>query len=184
MLDQFSLYSTKGPLSNLALSFVGLQKLIVAIAYITGVALVVRGIMMYRIFANQTYGSAQRGELAGPLVFLIIGAVLIYFPTTMHTSVATLYGSNDIMAASELVAYNSVTKSEQFAEFASLIAKYLRLIGFIAFVRGWIILSKMGHQGSQPGSIGKGVTHVISGVLLINIIETVKILATTFGFNI
>jgi len=50
-------------------------------------------------------------------------------------------------------------------------------------VRGWLILSKMGHPGAQPGSVAKGIVHVIGGILLINIVNTVNMLASTFGYT-
>lgn len=162
-----------------------LTKLIVAISYISGVALAVRGIMMYRIFANQTFGSQQRGEIAGPLVFLVVGVILIYFPSTITTSNLTVFGVPEISHTSELLNYDGVQNSyTRWIKVKWLILKYLSLIGLIAFLRGWIILSKMGHSGSQPGSVGKGLTHVVGGILLINIVQTVQILAKTLGFTI
>ena len=65
----------------------------------------------------------------------------------------------------------------------NIILKYLSLIGLIAFLRGWVILSKMGHSGSQPGRVGKGITHSGGGILLINIVQTTQILANTFGYS-
>lgn len=174
-------------LKNLTSAYNSLVLLVVAISYVTGISLVVRGLMMYRIFANQTFGSAQRGEMAGPLVFIIVGTILIYFPSTLNTSVSTLFGSMDAdiisAGASEMIGYQSLSKVEHWQEIADVVIKYVKFIGLIAFVRGWIILSKMGHSGSQPGSVGKGTIHIIGGILLINIVDTFNMLATTFGYT-
>lgn len=168
-------------LTNLGQSFFGLQKLIFVLSYVIGFSLVARGLMMYRIFANQTYGSQQRGEIAGPLVFLVVGVVLLYFPTTINTSLSTFFGTSELGTLQELAAYYKPHRSVHWYQTQDVIIKYLKLVGLIAFIRGWIILAKMGHAGAQPGSIGKGIIHVIGGVILINIIDTLKILGKTFG---
>lgn len=168
---------------QLAESLDDLTRLIVAISYVTGIALTLRGVMMYRAFANQTYGSAQRGELAGPIVFLIVGVILIYFPSTISSAMQTVYGVPYVSHTSEILAYKSTGELARWFKIKWVILKYLSLIGLIAFLRGWVILAKMGHSGSQPGSVGKGITHIVGGILLINIVQTVQILAKTVGFS-
>lgn len=165
-------------------AFYNLESLVIAMSYVIGVTLIIRGIMMYRIFANQTYGSAQRGEIAGPLVFLVVGTVLIYFPSTISASVNTLFGTSQIAGFESLVSYQNVGPSVRLHLLQDVIISYVQLIGLIAFIRGWVILSKMGHSGSQPGSIGKGVIHIVGGVILINLIGTITVLANTLGFQI
>lgn len=176
-------FSISSALANLTTSFYGLERLIVALSYIIGLSLVVRGVMMYRIFANQTYGSAQRGEIAGPMVFLVVGTILIYFPTTMHSSMNTMFGTTEMGTMGDLAPYlkNSSQNTIYFLE--NVVVKYFKLIGLIAFLRGWIILSKMGHPGAQPGSVGKGIIHVVGGVILINIIGMIHVLAYSFGIQ-
>ena len=169
---------------NLSITFEGLKRLIVAISYVTGIALIARGLLMYRIFANQTYGSQQRGEIAGPLVFLIVGGILCYFPSSVDTTLLTVFGSTEIELISNPIAYDQSASMAKWHTIKKIVISYMTLIGLIAFVRGWIILSKMGHQGSQPGSVGKGVTHIIGGILLINCVKTATIIAQTFGYQL
>jgi len=178
-----SSFSLDIALNNLAAAFGTLRALIIAISYVSGLALMIRGVMMYRIFANQTFGSAQRGEIAGPMVFLFVGALLFYFPSTMDTSLITLFGSTDIADSSSIVGYANLSGIAKWQAIADICVKYLTLVGYIAFVRGWLILSKMGHPGAQPGSVAKGIVHVIGGILLINIVNTVNMLASTFGYT-
>ena len=171
-------------LQNLSDTYEALKALVAAISFITGVALIFRGIAMYRIFANQTFGSAQRGEFAGPMVFIIVGAILVYYPSTIDISLQTIFGpgSSKVKDITEMIAYDKIASSQKWAAISGVLVKYMTLIGFIAFIRGWIILSKMGHSGSQPGSIAKGITHLVGGILLMNIVGTVNLIAATFGF--
>lgn len=168
-------------ITNLTESFDSLVHLVTGASYIIGIFLIAKGIMSLSVFGRQTMSSAQRGEVSGPVVWIFVGALLMYLPTTLETGLTTVYGDADLAAAGDIMAYAPVTAGENWEQLSNVIIKYVKLVGLIAFVRGWIILSKMGHAGAQPGSMGKGLTHVIGGILLINVVETVNILATTFG---
>lgn len=178
-----SSFSLDMMLNNLQASFGNLQKLVFAISIVIGISLMVRGVMMYSVLARQTMSSAQKGEIAGPMVHIFVGALLIYIPSTMSSSLTTIFGSDQLGSAGDMIAYSSLSGVEKWQQISNIIVEYMKLIGLIAFVRGWVILSKMGHAGSQPGSIGKGVIHLIGGVLLINIVDTINILAQTFGYT-
>jgi len=170
-------------LNQLSASFNSLQALVITFSYIIGLTLIVRGVMMYRIFASQTMSSAQKGEIAGPMVFILVGTFLLYFPSTLKTTLITVFGDDNIAGATDLIAYEALDGVDKWAAISSVVIKYMKLIGLIAFVRGWVILSKMGHSGAQPGSLGKGIIHVVGGVFLINIVDTFNILATTLGYT-
>lgn len=178
-----SSFSIDIALSNLAASVTSLKRLVIALSYVIGLTLIVRGVMMYRVFGTQTMSSAQKGELAGPLVFIMVGSFLLYFPSTLSTTLTTVFGDDNIAGVTDLVAYKQISGVEKWGAITDVVVKYMYLIGLIAFVRGWVILSKMGHSGAQPGSLGKGIIHVIGGVLLINIVDTFNILATTLGYT-
>lgn len=182
MIDA-SHFSLDLALQNLSAAFTGLKTLIVALSYVIGVGMTVKGLMMYRALANQTLSTAQRGELAGPMVWIIVGVILIYFPRTLESTMLTVFGTTDTSPASALLPWATQSSAARWQEISEVIVNYVKLIGYIAFLRGWIILSKMGHQGAQPGSIGKAIIHVIGGILLVNIIDTVNLLSRTFGLT-
>ena len=116
------------------------------------------------------------------MVHILVGAVLIYFPSAINVSLITVFGTDTILDVSSMLGYAEIQRVVQWQEITTLIVWYLHLIGIIAFLRGWVILSKMAHPGSQPGSVGKGITHIIGGILLINIVATMKIVASTLGY--
>lgn len=180
MIDP-SQFSFDLAIQNLSKAFESLWTLVIAMTYVIGLGMTAKGVMMYRIFANQTFGSAQRGEIAGPMVWIIIGCSLIYLPQTMSMSMTTAFGTADTGQISELIGYTTLSSVEKWRQISGIIVSYLKLIGLIAFIRGFVILSKMGHTGAQPGSIGKGIVHIVGGVLLVNIVDTVNMLAATFG---
>lgn len=168
-------------LENLSKTFSAISFLVVTIAQIIGVVLVFRGIAMYKIFATQSLSSAQRGELAGPFVHVVVGAILIYVGSSIDVSIETIFGST--ASEGDIKAYLPPGTDEKWQALLAVLVKYFKLVGLLAFVKGWIILSKMGHAGSQPGSMAKGLTHIVGGILLMNLVDTMRLLACTFGFT-
>ena len=89
------------------------------------------------------------------------------------------FGENSILAYNQLPAGFNFTGTNG----GQAILKLLQVIGVISFVRGWVLLARSQGQGSQPGSMGKGVIHIFGGVMLMNIVATVNIVYNTLGVN-
>ncbi len=181
MAFDFSSMDVGAAVNNLTGAFSSLTNLVIAISYITGVALVFRGFAMYRAFGQHITMQSKGGEVAGPMVFIVVGAMLIYLPSTLGSSMITIFGT-ETADTSSLLSYSPNEGGQNWENISEVLRSYMNLIGMIAFVRGWIILAKMGHPGAQPGSVAKGITHVVGGVLLINIVATVNALKQLFGF--
>ena len=80
--------------------------------------------------------------------------------------------------------YNSLNLSSTFFSNAGNISAnvflFVQVIGYVAFIRGWIIIAKSSSQGGgQHGSFGKGLMHVFGGVLGINIVQTLNVINNT-----
>lgn len=176
-------FSLDQALANLTASFNGIYSLVVSLSVVIGIFMAVKGVMGFKTIATQTFSSAQRGELAGPIIHIVIGVLLIYLPQTTTTGLTTIFGSASVSASSELIGYNSISHSAKWQDIADVVLMYTKLIGLIAFIRGWVILSKMAGSQNQPGSVGKGMIHVIGGILLINIVDTFNLLASTLGYT-
>ncbi|MES2212199.1 MAG: hypothetical protein V4490_03570 [Pseudomonadota bacterium] len=185
LFQQSSSFDFTNMIANLMSAVYSIQNLVVAISYLMGVSLIARAIFLYKTFGQQVTQASRPGELAAPIVQMFVGAMLIYLPNTLDTSLNTLYGGgmDSIANASSLIGYNTISTFGNWSQLSNVIVHYMQLIGLISFVRGWILLSKLGHAGEQPGNFSKGLTHIIGGILLINVVDTINILATTFGFQ-
>ena len=172
-------------LTNLANAFNDIQLLLTAFAYVAGLIMVARAIMMLKAFGQHITQMSSRGEVAGPIVYLIVGAILLYLPSTLDVSLNTVFGTgaDNLQGANDLLAYASVTADDKWRRILDIIVKYTKLVGLIAFLRGWFIMAKMGDPGVQPGSMAKGLTHLAAGVLLMNIVGTFKLLGNTLGYS-
>lgn len=182
-------------LRNLRELVIPLTQLMLTLSFVIGISLIWRGISMLKKF-----GSAQQGaEVAGPMVYLFVGAILIWIPSSSNILADSLfggtggYGGNNLFssgrfdysrlgAGSKLIGYaGGSSLNAQWSAIADTLVLYVQFIGLIAFIRGWLIVSKSGMPGQQPGSISKGITHIVGGVICINFIQFVKLVQVTLG---
>jgi intracellular multiplication protein IcmC len=77
---------------------------------------------------------------------------------------------------------DTVNSAVLAADVQIAILRLVQIIGVIAFIRGWLILAQSARQGSQP-VIGRALTHIIGGILAINIIGTKNVIWATFGLS-
>lgn len=180
-------FSFQRMVDNLNALVTNIELLITAFAFVAGIFMIAKGLMMYRAFGQHITQMSQRGEMAGPAVYILVGAMLVYIPSTINMGLTTIFSGNVTLGttkgANQLITYSSTSAFTQWQELSVVIVNYLKLLGLIAFIRGWFILSKMSAPGQQPGTAGKGVTHLIGGVLLMNVVDSINIIAATFGFQ-
>ncbi len=163
-------------LTNLSLNIPAVMQMVTAFAYIAGLFFVVEGIIeLRRVGESRTMMSQEHG-FKKPLVRLIIGGFLIYLPSAVQTGIATLwevpYPTAYIANAGSASAWQVVINNS---------FTILQLIGVIAFIRGLIILAQIGGHG-QP-VFWRGMTHIIGGILCINMYDTVTMVENTLGLG-
>jgi len=187
-------------LSNLQAIVVPMVNLILLFSGLAGIVFIFKALIHMKKF-GQT-GQHQPGEVSGPMVELLVGTVLLYLPTTTNLSLATLFGSgsmagftsisNNVFSSStlnfaaggtgqDLLQYSDNTGlSGAFSSLANTLVLYIQFIGFLSFVRGWFIIAKAdGRSGGQPGTLGKGVIHIIGGLIAVNFVAAITIIQQT-----
>ncbi len=162
---------------NLFATAVDLEMLVMVISYIAGIVMIMRGIALYKALGQNLNQGGRGGEIAGPFVYIIVGFFLIYFPNFFNTALYTIYGTTELGTAT----YTGTDTTVNWSNVYNLITRYCRLIGVISFFRGLLLMSKAGEQGTQPGTITKGMIHVIAGVMIYNVWGTVQAIQFTFG---
>lgn len=171
--------------------------LIFLLCYLSGVVLITRGLMMLKALAMPLTQMSRQGEIGGPLVYIIVGSILVYLPamgdvasnTLLGDAYGTIFNSNKIdltalgTAADELLSYgNNTGYNAQWLDFFNTLVLLIQFVGFLAFARGWFIISKAGQPGVQPGVISKGIIHIVSGVIAINFVPMMTIVRNSiFG---
>lgn len=155
-------------------SFDALIKLVKFSAYIIGIFLVLGS-----IFKFSQIGTNPQITLKTPLTMFVAGIGIFALVGTVSIATQTLAmgsGPGDIF-----VQGGDGWTAQTMAAMKGVLT-FIRLIGYIAFIRGWLIINQYGQggQGAQ-GGLGRGITHIFGGVAAINVTFTAQILANTFA---
>jgi intracellular multiplication protein IcmC len=164
-------------LQTLDASIPAMQDLIMSAAYLLGIIFIANALYKFRLIGDYRHMMSQPTDLKGPLGSLIVGAMLIYLPGIFSAATYTLWNQ-----ATGMMAYNPSGNSSEFQEIYNVSVDIMQLVGIIAFIRGWIILAKLGDHGQQ-GGIPKALAHIIGGVLAYHISATIYVFQATFGFT-
>lgn len=157
--------------ANAQASFDALIKLVQFSAYIIGLFLVVGS-----IFKFSQLGSNHQMSPKTPIIMFCCGIGIFALTGTVSIMTATMAmgsGPGSILLPS------SSSLSGTTAAAMQGVLTFIRLIGYIAFIRGWFLLNQAG-QG-KDGVIARGLTHIAGGVGAINVVILGHILAATFA---
>lgn len=162
-------------LANIAAQIPNLTRMTTAIAYVMGFYFVMMGIFKLKEYGEARTMMSSQKSLQGPIVYLVVGAFLIYIPTAIQVGMSTFW-TNPTPYGYETGDQN------QWTQFLSVCFAIIQFVGLVAFIRGLVILSKLS-QGGHQGELSKGMTHIIGGIFCINIYQTVNVILVTLGLN-
>lgn len=168
--------SAEDVLTNLNNNLEPAMGMLVGAAYIMGLVLVVRGILKFKKLAELHNQMASAADIGSAIMFVFIGALLIWSPGFFEASTYTIFGSDN----SNLMSYDQVGNSS-YSIWKKTLIHVMQIIGAIAFIRGWAIIAHSTDANSQPGQFTKGLTHVIGGLLCYHIIAFLDVLNQTLG---
>ena len=151
---------------------------VIAFCFIAGIVLIMRAILLAGR-AGEGPGALGRSGLWTILGHFAIGALLIALPSTIESSVATLFGSNEIEEPSMIFAYAPQMLAPASTDAARKIIVSLltvvQFIGLIGLVRGLFLLNQAPSHPGQ-GLIGRGTTHLVGGAFAMNIVVFVSMI--------
>ncbi|MDR3450699.1 MAG: hypothetical protein P4M15_13320 [Alphaproteobacteria bacterium] len=160
-----------------------LTALVQVIANVAGVFMMLRGLMK-----ASKYGFDPRANsIHSILVNIGFGAILFTIGGNFSMVMASLFGSSSVTdpSASSVLSWGFVSQlgggSQQFATAVAAGLTFVQVIGFIAFVRGWLIMKKVVEGGGGNVTLAQGITHIAGGAMAINIFMMLKIFDKTFG---
>jgi intracellular multiplication protein IcmC len=193
-------------LTNLATLIEPITQMVLAVSVVSGIVFIFKGIAMLHNFGQAQNMMSKPHGVAGPFIYIGIGAILMYMPATTNVfslsilgNVPMLFSSNDVVelvgesgnftvktsaqyeknASNKLMDYaTDFGLGQEWSNLIDTIVMFIQLIGFIAFVRGWFILASVGNPGgAQQGAFAKGLIHIIGGIIAINFIPAMKAIA-------
>jgi len=163
-------------LTTFATATPNLMRLVTAMAYVIGMFLVIAAIAGMKHFGEMRTMQSQDHSVSGPIIEFLVGAALLYLPSSVQTGLSTFWETTN--------PYAYVTAaSDQYTVFINACYGIVQLIGAIAFIRGLLILKHAGSGRAQHGELTKAVAHLVGGILCINIYNTIQMLQASVGWG-
>lgn len=153
-------------------------RFIAAVSYIGGFWFVFSALQELKVYGQARTMMPSNANIAGPLTKMIGGILMMFFPGFVNVSIYTLWN----YGISGVLVYPTSGKAG-WTEITEGVVALIRVIGYIAFVRGLILMVRSSRQGSPPGMMGKALTHLIGGILAVNILGTISAIKGTFGWT-
>lgn len=151
-------------------------RLTTAVTFVMGLFFAFRSFFEFKIYGEMRVMMSHSTNVMKPLSTLVVAIILLFWPDVVQHAMVTFF--------QEKRPWTPEGHGFDPTSIYVMIGQVVQLLGFIAFIRGWILLARAAHQGGQqPGIIGKGITHIVGGVLAINIFETWRIIQATFGLS-
>lgn len=165
-------------LENIAKNLIPVERLVTGSAYIIGIFFAIKAIMGLKAMGESRSSMAGgQNHVKESVIYIVVASIFIYFPTALDIMIATTFGQPGIYG------YPNNDSAAFIFGGSSMIGQSLttivQVIGIIAFVRGWILISRASGHGQQPGGTGKGLIHVLGGILAMNIVLTLQIINNT-----
>lgn len=173
--DANTTLSAADMLVNFAKNIPNLMRMVTAVAYVMGLWFVIAGVIKLKHAGEMRTQMSHEHSLKGPMIYLSVGAALMYLPNAVQVGMSTFWTQPN--------PYGYLQEQDQWSEFFNTCYLVVQLFGVIAFIRGLVILSHVGGQGGQHNSFGKGLTHIIGGILCINIYQFVQVIMITLGIQ-
>lgn len=163
-------------ITNLSQSIPNLMQLVTALAYVMGMLMVIRGVYGLKRYGEQrtSHSTSDEHSLKGPLLLILVGAALIYLPTSVNVGLSTFWSEPNPYA------YQTNASQGSWDDLLNSVFLIVQLIGTIAFIRGLIILT---HTSSHQGGFGKAMAHIVGGILCINIYQFLQVIFNTLGIG-
>lgn len=163
-------------LINLSNIYPNIWKMVTAFCYVAGFSLALRGVYHLKAYGELRTMMSTQTSLKTPIVFFIVAAVMMFIPTAFSIASSTVFGYGSPLS------YTQIDSSLDPAMLKALVG-LVNIVGLISFVRGWFILVAHAQQPGGQATIGKAATHIIGGLLAMNVVGLGKIIWNTFGFN-
>lgn len=162
-------------ITNLGSSLSGIWRLVTASSYILGMIFIFRGVYQLKLYGDLRTMMSTQTNFKATLMLFLVGAMLIFYQPATEVFMMSAFGTSKATP----IGYGNHPLG--ISSSMGVILKFVQIIGFISFIRGWIYLTQAS-QGGQS-TFGKAITHIVGGILAINIEGTANVLQATFGIT-
>lgn len=143
------------------------------VAYLIGFVLIVQSLVQLSPHGKRAlHGEEGMGKV---LATLFGGLFLMSFPALLDALSLTIFGETTVTALSDVGGMGgSADPSVIYRQVTVII---VQVVGVIGIIRGCVLLSRSGHDGR---SFPQAITHLVGGIMAVNYLKTVLLLADLF----
>jgi hypothetical protein len=151
-------------------SYDGIWKFMLGATAVIGIFLVSSSIFAW----TKTMEDSSRNSMKVPLSLFFSGIIIFQIGDALKTMEDTfgMSGRNILSSAAG--------GGQNGAAVILAVLGFVQIIGFIAFIRGFLILQKYSSGEARDG-MGRAITHIAGGVMAVNIKWTIAMLVQTFA---
>lgn len=159
-------------------SFPSFIKLTNVFASLTGLCLVLMG--LFKFTQLRPVGETK---LIVAIMWVVAGVSLINLASSLQSVLATMFGGSANVHS--LLDYQSdAGLPDASRKLIQVLVMSARLYGLWAAIKGLMTLRHVGDPNYREGNaLSSGAMKLVFGCLLLNIVQTVSVVSTTFGFG-
>lgn len=159
--------------TNLSEGISTLATIVQDIGVLAGVAMFISSLFKFKRYGEMRTFMSQQQTIMKPLAMMLSGVALMCLPMVTQTLLLAVWGYSNPLAFPQLVSADATEMMRPVLELG-------RLVGVIGIFRGLMLLSKAGGEGSQPGTVGKSILHILGGVMCLNIYSLYEVISSLF----
>lgn len=160
---------------QLTANFATIAEILQSVAVLLGVIMTLSALFQLKKYGEQRTMMSSQHSIAGPLMMLVCGAMLLILPNFIGAILLSMFGSDTPGS------YTGDTSG--VGALINPILVLIRVVGIGAFIRGIVLLSRVGSQQTQQGTAGKALIHIVAGALCIHIMGTISLLENMLGLS-
>lgn len=156
-----------------------LEMLVSVVAITLGVFLIIRGLMKAAKYGNDP----KTHSITQILANLIIGAALVAISDNIGTIMSSVMGNDGSIKTFDSLSWSALGTLGDTTHFKVALKAaltFFQLVGLISFVRGWNVI-RNAVEGVGQATFAQGMTHIIGGVLAMNIYMFMQMVDATMG---
>lgn len=159
---------------NIGESLQPIMFMVTGASYLAGCWLVFMALYKMKHAADPRSMMYQPFDIKGPIILLLSGTILLFLPAMFLSLTETTFGYSSI------IGYDSGGENTDFDTILYYAFEIMKVVGVIAFIRGWFMFAKLadGNQGQGMGS--KALTHVLGGLFAYHLYTFFLVLEKTF----
>ncbi|OGT46350.1 MAG: hypothetical protein A3F17_04220 [Gammaproteobacteria bacterium RIFCSPHIGHO2_12_FULL_41_15] len=150
-----------------------LSVIVQAIAVFLGVVIMLTLLLKLKKIAESRSHMSQAPNMMGPLMMFLSSAVLLAIPTFLSITLNTIWGTDSPMA------YN--TGNSGVDQMMEPVLAFVRLLGVISFIRGFLMLSRHNGEQGQPGHLSKSFMHILGGIFCMHVVGSSYLVLNLMG---